>query len=901
MATKTISRFFLLAIIFLFILVSNSFASSTWLASIPGATDDVPTRIAIDKEGNLYVTQPRTKNNLLVYNRHGSLIRTLYGLNGPIGVAIDSNSRIYIGNDTTGSVDVYNADFSFSHKLGKGKGEFQTPNSIAISSSGLIYITDTKAHIVKVYNPDGTLAFAFGGWGQGNGKFNFPLGLAIDANKAEVYVTDLGIFIDPVNGATSGARVQVFDLNGGYKRSFGQYGTGEGKLIRPLGIAIDADSKVYITDGYQAVVHVFDENGASLETIYNTSHPMKTPIGIAIGKDKRIFIASSNTPSIEIYGLAGYTTMTTTPSSLTYEAEEGGAAPLLQGITISNGGEGILNWTAASNSDWITLSQTTGSTAPQTSTAISVGIKMAGLAAGTYIGSVKVVAESGATDIITVSLNVAPPPMILSIKPSALSFKAQQEGPNPAAQKIIIENLGKGEMSWAGATDQAWLSLDTTSGIAPSTVSVNVNSSSLNAGTYTGSITINAPGAQESPAAVKVTLKVIYAGTVKVVTNLEQAGFDITGPASYSGTGTEWSDHEAAPGDYTISFKHVSGYLKPQTRTFQVQTGKEVIINGEYRTKPVATHIVAGSGGNGNSVVILPLDNTAPTSFTPFTSKSGVRVAAGDIDASGLEKVIVTDRTRTMKVYTPGGLALASFALPTSYSNIEIAVGDIDNDGRADIIAGAVNSYYADRIQREIKLFSYNNGNLEEKDTLYTENKSGEFTITLGDINGDGALEIIIVDRENIRAFGIDLTPASSKLTQIWSVNQTPLSAATPQVSAGDINDDGAAEIALSIETYGSNQDIIKILKGTGEDYEVTTGNKLVIDAFGDLGYKKPSTVAFGDIDGDGADEIVTGAGRDKRNEPLIRIFESNGTFTGTAIKAMEGNFGVNVGLGRFR
>ncbi|MBI5204575.1 MAG: hypothetical protein HZA11_06630, partial [Nitrospirae bacterium] len=56
MAQKTtISRQFLLAVIFLFLLAGSSFASSTWLSSIAGTTDDVPTRIAIDKEGNLYV------------------------------------------------------------------------------------------------------------------------------------------------------------------------------------------------------------------------------------------------------------------------------------------------------------------------------------------------------------------------------------------------------------------------------------------------------------------------------------------------------------------------------------------------------------------------------------------------------------------------------------------------------------------------------------------------------------------------------------------------------------------------------------------------------------------------------------------------------------------------------
>jgi len=900
MAQKTISKSFLLAVIFLFLLAGSSFASSTWLSSIAGTTDDVPTRLAIDKEGNLYVTQPRIKNNLLVYNRHGKLIRTLYGLNGPIGVAIGSDAKIYIGNDITDSVDVYNNDFSFFRQLGSGKGAVQTPNSIAISSSGLIYVTDTKAHNVKVYNPDGTAAFTFGSWGQGNGKFNFPLGLAIDANTSEVYVTDLGIYTDPVNGATSGARVQVFDLNGVFKRSFGNYGTGAGKLTRPLGIAIDADSKVYVSDSYQAAVQVFDGNGVFLETIVNTSHPMKTPIGVAIGKDKRIFIASSNAPAIEVYGLAGYTTMATTPASLSFEAEEGGASPSLQNITITNSGEGTLNWTAVSDSSWLSLSQTTGSTDKITPTILSAGINLAGLTAGTYSGSIKITAESGAADTITVTLTVIAPPKILSVKPSSLSFKAQKGGSIPSSQAITIGNTGKGAMNWTATADQpAWLAINTSSGAAPSTVSVNAASSLLEAGTYTGSIKIDAPGAQGSPASVNVSLRVIAAGTVKVTANLQEAGFDISGPANYTGTGTEWANDEVTPGDYTISFKHITGYIKPATKTFKVQTGKETVIDGQYISKPIATHIIAGSGGSGNSVVVLPLDNTASFSFIPFTSKSGVKVAAGNIDASGINKIIVTDNSRTIKIYTVYGVNLASLALSSWYSGLEIAVGDIDNDGKADII-GCVNNSLSGITIREIKLLSYSNGKIEDKGTLFAENKNAAFAIAIGDINGDGKPELLISDAEKLRAFSIDMS-AANKLTELWAVNQDTLVTGAAQISTGDINNDGISEIALSTKTGADNLGIIKMLKGTGEAYSLTNGNNLTIDAFGDLGYIGASTIVLGDSDGDGVDEIIAGAGRDSHNKGLIRIYESDGTFTNTTIDTGISRFGANVAIGRFK
>src|SRR3989337_3019862 len=125
---------FAAAIIFTSCLIVNSaFASSTWLSTIGGT--DVPTRVALDSKGNLYVTEPRMKDRVLVFDRNGRLLRTLGGQKGPIGIAVDDNGKIYVGNSGTGSVDVYNADLTFSNKLGPGNNEFKIPTSIVISKN----------------------------------------------------------------------------------------------------------------------------------------------------------------------------------------------------------------------------------------------------------------------------------------------------------------------------------------------------------------------------------------------------------------------------------------------------------------------------------------------------------------------------------------------------------------------------------------------------------------------------------------------------------------------------------------------------------------------------------------------------------------------------------------------
>ena len=96
-----------------------------------------------------------------------------------------------------------------------------------------------------------------------------------------------------------------------------------------------------------------------------------------------------------------------TPSSLTFGATVGGAAPPTQAVSISNTGGGTLSFTASDDQPWLSVSPGSG-TAPGT---VNVGVDPTGLAAGTYTGTATITASgaTGSPKTVAVTFTVTPP------------------------------------------------------------------------------------------------------------------------------------------------------------------------------------------------------------------------------------------------------------------------------------------------------------------------------------------------------------------------------------------------------------------------------------------------------------------------------------------------------------
>ena len=93
------------------------------------------------------------------------------------------------------------------------------------------------------------------------------------------------------------------------------------------------------------------------------------------------------------------------PSTVAFSATVGGSAPAAQNVSVTNTGSGTLNWTAADDAAWLTV--TPSGTAPSN---LTLTPSISGLAAGTYTATVTVTAAgaTGSPKSIAVTLTVNP-------------------------------------------------------------------------------------------------------------------------------------------------------------------------------------------------------------------------------------------------------------------------------------------------------------------------------------------------------------------------------------------------------------------------------------------------------------------------------------------------------------
>ena len=213
-----------------------------------------PIRAALLPSGRLLVTD-HDLNAVVVWDARRGRMKRLIGIPGrPVGIAFGWN-RLFVGNEATGSVEVYNRRGRLLYLLGGEAGLVSRPTDIAVDSEqGLVFVSDVKGRRVSVFDYRGPLLNVIPA--PGAPPLHQPTGLAVDPARGEVLVSDFG---KPGMFAMQ-AWLRIYDYHGHYRGGISG-GAVRGQFFsRPQGLAVDEEGRIYLVDSLRGQVLVFDRD-----------------------------------------------------------------------------------------------------------------------------------------------------------------------------------------------------------------------------------------------------------------------------------------------------------------------------------------------------------------------------------------------------------------------------------------------------------------------------------------------------------------------------------------------------------------------------------------------------------------------------------------------------------------
>jgi DNA-binding beta-propeller fold protein YncE len=111
----------------------------------------------------------------------------------PTNVAVDKEGNVYVTDTLNNRVEIFDADGKFVSMFGKngdGPGHFARPKGIAIDRDGHIWVVDAVQQRVQVFDTEGRLLIYFGEPGNWPGQFSAPYDIAIDPKSNRVVTSE---------------------------------------------------------------------------------------------------------------------------------------------------------------------------------------------------------------------------------------------------------------------------------------------------------------------------------------------------------------------------------------------------------------------------------------------------------------------------------------------------------------------------------------------------------------------------------------------------------------------------------------------------------------------------------------------------------------------------------------
>jgi sugar lactone lactonase YvrE len=308
--------------------------------SVLGAGSGQPVNLALDGNGNLYVSFNNSTALSEMLAVDGTIpasptIKTIAsGLNAFGPVAMDGSGNLFLGavdsKNALQEVLAVNGSIPASPTIRTLCCGFSMVSGIAVDGSGSVYITEANNTVLKLWAVNGSVPASPGVETLGSG-FNEPGGIAVDAS-GNVYVADTGNRavkeILAVNGIIPPTSPTIRTLGSGF--------------VSPQSIAVDGNGNVFVGDpGISSVKEILAVNGSipASPTIITLGSGILFPIDVTVDGSGNVYVADFASKQVVRLDYAD-------PPSLAFASTAVGATSTdsPQTITVVNAGNAALNF-----------------------------------------------------------------------------------------------------------------------------------------------------------------------------------------------------------------------------------------------------------------------------------------------------------------------------------------------------------------------------------------------------------------------------------------------------------------------------------------------------------------------------------------------------------------------------